>query len=57
MKHECKYFLMDSQGVRRCVQCNKPAHQKDEPVEVKSEEAHEDKMLATPENKAQRARR
>ena len=48
-KHVCKYFLRDSQGVRRCVQCHKPAHQ-DEP-EVKMQEVHEDKSVEAHETK------
>ena len=41
-KHECKYFLMDDKGVRRCSVCGKPA----KPViEDKNVEAHEDKAV------------
>lgn len=28
MRHQCKYFLIDGEGVRRCTQCGQPAQAK-----------------------------
>ena len=40
MKCKCKYYLMGEDGVRRCVQCKKPAPSK---IEDKLVEKHETK--------------
>ena len=47
MIHKCKYFLRDDEGIVRCVQCGKPAHQ----IEDKVIEKHEDKKIFPSESK------
>jgi len=55
MTHICKYFLVDAEGIRRCVECGKSAQEVKQ--ELKADTEHEDKALDKPEDKAVHRRR
>lgn len=48
MRHICRYFLVDNDGVRRCSQCNAPAHS--EGI-IETKEASLGSQILPPESK------
>jgi len=52
MEHNCKYYLMNAEGIRVCSVCGKPASSKPRVLSSECGKKIEDKMVGRHEDKA-----